>query len=58
MQLQDPFSMPNRIFIRDEQSGPIFIGRSVVQEMLENDSNDDEYELSILKYDVNEDALV
>jgi len=32
-QLQDPFSTPSKIYIRDKQSGPIFIGSNCMQEM-------------------------
>jgi hypothetical protein len=47
--------MLSRISIGDKQRGPIFISRWPKNE---SDSNDDEYELFILKYDVNQDALV
>jgi hypothetical protein len=32
-QLQDPFIMLSKIFIGDEQSKPIFIGRNIKQEV-------------------------
>jgi hypothetical protein len=60
LKLQDSFITPNIIFVGDEQSGPIFIGRSHTQEMAKNeiDLDDNKYELPILKYDANQEALV
>ncbi len=58
--LHDLFITPNKISIGDEQNRPIFISRSVKQEMVrnENDPKDDDYELLIIKYDANHDALI
>jgi len=43
--LQDPFITPSRIYVRDEHSESIFIGRSYRQKMAinESDPNDDKY---------------
>jgi hypothetical protein len=60
LKLQDVFITLSKISIGGEQNGPIFIGRSCMQEVAKkwNDPNDDEYELRILKDDVNQYALV
>jgi hypothetical protein len=52
--------MPNIISIGDEQTRPIFIGRSVKKKWPENanDPQDNKYELPIIKYNANKDALV
>jgi hypothetical protein len=47
--------MANRIFVGDKWTGAIFISGSLMQKWLKNgsDLDNDEYELSILKYDAN-----
>jgi len=58
--VQDPFITPSKMSIGDEKNRLIFITRSVKQEVAsnENDPKTDNYELPIVKYDVNHDVLI
>jgi hypothetical protein len=52
--------MPSRIFVRDKLSGTIWIDRNITKKWPKNANGpkDDEYELLVLQYDANKDALV